>query len=168
MVKHPPAIQETWFDPWVGKIPQRWEWQLTPVFLPGKLHGQKRVLNRSWIYSSIFKDNCCQVGWDWPLLSDLGLAEASRFRPWCREHHFHPILVLLLTRNSLLASTRHWQPTPVFLPGESQGQRSLVAAIYGVTQSQTWLKRLSSSSSSSRHSYRVMASLTGVCNVRLS
>ena len=28
---------------------------------------------------------------------------------------------------------RKWQPTPVFLPGESQGRGSLVAAIYGVT-----------------------------------
>ena len=27
--------------------------------------------------------------------------------------------------------------TPAFLPGESQGQRSLVAAVYGVAQSQT-------------------------------
>ena len=90
---------------------------------------------------------------------------------------------------------RHWHPTPVLLPGESQGWRSLVgcnlwglwvghdwatslllflscigegngnplqcscpenprdggawwAAVYGVAQSQTWLKRLSSSSSS--------------------
>ena len=90
---------------------------------------------------------------------------------------------------------RKWQPTPVFLPGESHGQRSLMgcspwgreesdttgrlhfhfslsctgkgngnplqcsclenprdggawwAAIYGVTQSRTWLKQLSSSSS---------------------
>ena len=90
---------------------------------------------------------------------------------------------------------RKWQPTPVFLPGESQGQGSLVgcrlwgstesdtterlpfhfslsctgegngnplqcsclenprdrgswwAAVYGVAQSWTWLKRLSSSSS---------------------
>ena len=41
---------------------------------------------------------------------------------------------------------RKWQPTPVFLPGESQGRGSLVAAIYGVTQSQTRLKWLSSSS----------------------
>ena len=32
---------------------------------------------------------------------------------------------------------RHWQPTPVFLPRESQGHGSLVAAIYGVAQSQT-------------------------------
>ena len=43
---------------------------------------------------------------------------------------------------------RKWQPTAVFLPGESQGQRSLWAAIYGVTQSLTRLKWLSSSSSS--------------------
>ena len=44
---------------------------------------------------------------------------------------------------------RKWQPSPVFLPGESQGQGSLVAAVYGVTQSRTRLKWLSSSSSSS-------------------
>ena len=44
---------------------------------------------------------------------------------------------------------RKWQPTPVFLPRESQGWGSLVAAVYGVAQSQTLLKRLSSSSSSS-------------------
>ena len=42
---------------------------------------------------------------------------------------------------------RKWQPTPEFLPGESQGQRSLWAAVYGVTQSQTQLKQLSSSGS---------------------
>ena len=42
---------------------------------------------------------------------------------------------------------RKWRPTPVFLPGESQGQGSLVAAIYGVAQSRTRLKWLSSSSS---------------------
>ena len=37
---------------------------------------------------------------------------------------------------------RKWQPTLVFLPGESQGQRSLVG-VYGVAQSRTRLKRLS-------------------------
>ena len=42
---------------------------------------------------------------------------------------------------------RKWQPTPVFLPEESQGQGSLVGCVYGVAQSWTWLKRLSSSSS---------------------
>ena len=41
---------------------------------------------------------------------------------------------------------RKWQPTPVFLPGESQGWGSLVGS-HGVAQSQTRLKWLSSSSS---------------------
>ena len=41
---------------------------------------------------------------------------------------------------------REWQPTPVFLPGESQGQRSLVGCHFGVAQNWTWLKWLSSSS----------------------
>ena len=49
---------------------------------------------------------------------------------------------------------RKWQPTPVFLPGESQGRGSLWAAVYGVSQSWTWLKRLSSSSSNSLLTYR--------------
>ena len=42
---------------------------------------------------------------------------------------------------------RKWQPTPVFLPGESQGRGSLVGCVYGVAQRQTRLKWLSSSSS---------------------
>ena len=41
---------------------------------------------------------------------------------------------------------RQWQPTPVFLPGESQGG-AWWAAVYGVAQSRTRLKRLGSSSS---------------------
>jgi len=41
---------------------------------------------------------------------------------------------------------RKWQPAPVFLPWESQGQGSWWAAVYGVAQSRTWLKWLSSSS----------------------
>ena len=41
-----------------------------------------------------------------------------------------------------------WQPSPVFLPGESQGRGAWWAALYGVAQSWTRLKRLSSSSSS--------------------
>ena len=44
---------------------------------------------------------------------------------------------------------RKWQPTPVFLPGDSQGW----AAVYGVAQSQTRLKQLSSSSSSVQPSF---------------
>ena len=45
---------------------------------------------------------------------------------------------------------RKWQPTAVFLPGESRGGGAWWAAIYGVAQSWTRLKWLSSSSSSSQ------------------
>ena len=43
MVKNLPAMQETWFDAWVGKIPRRREWQPTPVFLPGESYGQRSL-----------------------------------------------------------------------------------------------------------------------------
>ena len=43
---------------------------------------------------------------------------------------------------------RKWQPTPVFLPGESQRREAWWAAIYGVAQSRTQLRWLSSSNSS--------------------
>ena len=35
------------FDPWVGKIPWRREWQPIPGFLPGKFHGQKSPVGYS-------------------------------------------------------------------------------------------------------------------------
>ena len=31
------------FDPWVRNMPWRRKWQLTPVFLPGKSHGQRSL-----------------------------------------------------------------------------------------------------------------------------
>ena len=38
---------------------------------------------------------------------------------------------------------RKWQPTPVYLPGESHGQRSWRSTVHRVAKSQTQLKRLS-------------------------
>ena len=35
--------KESGFDPWVGMIPWRREWQPTPVFLPGEFHGQRNL-----------------------------------------------------------------------------------------------------------------------------
>ena len=35
------------FSPWVQKIPWRRNWQLTPVFLPGKSHGQRSLVGYS-------------------------------------------------------------------------------------------------------------------------
>ena len=87
----------------------------------------------------------------------------------------------------IIASTwkqrRQWHPTPVLLPGKSHGRRSLIgcspwgrgnplqcsclenpsdggawwAAIYGVTQSRTRLKRLSSSSSSTWKQHKCLS-----------
>ena len=45
-VKNLPAMQETWVDPWVGKIPKipwRREWLPIPVFLLGEFHGQRNL-----------------------------------------------------------------------------------------------------------------------------
>ena len=35
------------FSPWVGKIPWRRAWQPTPVFLPGKFHGERSLVGYS-------------------------------------------------------------------------------------------------------------------------
>ena len=58
------------------------------------------------------------------------------------EHHWATSLSLF----TFMHWRRKWQPTPVFLPGESQGWGSLVGC-YWVAQSRTRLKWLSSSSS---------------------
>ena len=47
MVKKSPTTQEMGFNPWVGKIPWRREWQPTPAFLPGKSHGQRSLAGYS-------------------------------------------------------------------------------------------------------------------------
>ena len=39
LVKNLPAIQETWFDSWVGKIPWRRERLPTPLSWPGEFQG---------------------------------------------------------------------------------------------------------------------------------
>ena len=35
------------FEPWLGKIPWRGKWKPTPVFLPGKFHGQRSLVGYS-------------------------------------------------------------------------------------------------------------------------
>ena len=47
MVKNLPAMQETWFDPWIRKTTWRREWQPTPVFLPEESHGQRTLVDYS-------------------------------------------------------------------------------------------------------------------------
>ena len=42
-----PIMQETGFDPWIGKIPWRREWLPIPVFLPGEFYGQGSLVGYS-------------------------------------------------------------------------------------------------------------------------
>ena len=44
LVKNPPAVFRSGFDPWVGKIPWSRERLPTPVFWPGEFHG----VAKSW------------------------------------------------------------------------------------------------------------------------
>ena len=84
------------------------------------------------------------LAWKIPWMEEPGRLQSMGSR---RVGHDWATSLSLFT---VLHWRRKWQPTPVFLPGESQGRESLVAAVYGVTQSRTWLKWLSSSISSSQ------------------
>ena len=39
LVKNLPAMWDTWFDPWIGKVPWRKQRLPTPIFWPGEFHG---------------------------------------------------------------------------------------------------------------------------------
>ena len=52
-----------------------------------------------------------------------------------------------VTQHACMYWRGKWQPTPVFLPGESQGKGAWSAAVHGFAQSQTRLKWLNNSSS---------------------
>ena len=126
------AMQKMGFDSWVGKIPWRSQWWLSPVFLPGEFHGQRSLVGYN-LWGS-------KVGHDWvtkpppPYVytgfpgsaSGKGPAFQCRrlmslgFKPWVRK----------------IPWRRAWQLTPVFLPGRPHGQRSLVPE---ATKSQTRL-----------------------------
>ena len=72
MVKNLPAMLETMFNPWVGKISWRRKWQPTPVFFPGEFHGQRSLAGYSprgckeSVLSFINLFHClfvCVLGW---------------------------------------------------------------------------------------------------------
>ena len=125
------------FDPWVGKIPWRRKWQPTPVFLPGKSHGQRslvgyspcghrvghdRTLNATWYvfynqWCLIFKDMWTQSDvqleyytWLMPML--YWWLSISRFASGYYYHLFG--WTWELVHSSLLGS-----PTDSTMPGAS-------------------------------------------------
>ena len=119
LLKNPPAIRETWVGPWVGKIAWRRERLPTPVFWPREFHG----LYSTWGCKESDKTELLSLTY---LLSDFSLLFGL---PWwlrgysvcleCRRPGFNP-------RVGKIPWRRQWHPTPVLLPGESHGGRSLV------------------------------------------
>ena len=97
----------------------------------------------------------------WAYILDKEMATHSSILawriPWTEEHGGLQSMGLRrvghdwatsLSLFTLMHWRRKWQPTPVFLPGESQGRQSLVGCcLWGCTGSDS-LKWLSSSSSS--------------------
>ena len=57
VAKNLPASVRHGFDPWIWKIPWSRKWHLTPVFLLGKFHGQRRLVG----YSPFWVTKC----WTW-------------------------------------------------------------------------------------------------------
>ena len=55
------------------------------------------------------------------MVTNLPAYRRPRFDPWVRK----------------IPWKREWLPTPLFLPEEFRGQRSLVATVYGVIESDT-------------------------------
>ena len=81
------------------------------------------------------------LAWKIPWTEEPGSLQSMGLR---RVGHDWATSLSLFT---LMHWRRKWQPTPVFSPGESQGRGAWWAAVYGVAQSWTWQKWLSSSSS---------------------
>ena len=86
----------------------------------------REVATRHWVYTPTFMITCLQ---DPERLQDLEFAECNSDRfpggsevsvcPECGRPGFNPWVGKIPWR-------RKWQPTPVLLPGESHGGRSLV------------------------------------------
>jgi len=97
---------------WFFGVGWGWRRHPTPVLLPGKSHGRRSLVGCSpWGCSESDTTERLHFSLSW---SEKEMAE--EFPSWRRK----------------------WQPTPVFLPGESQGRGSLVGCrLWGCTESDT-------------------------------
>ena len=79
------------FDPWVGKVPWRREWIPTPVFLPGKSHGQRSLAGYSpWCHKEQdMTQRLCLPGCDiWSYLFHMGGTYLYRRAPGAQKRAF--------------------------------------------------------------------------------
>ena len=103
--------------------------------------------------------HCSTLAWKIPWTEEPGRLQSTGSQ---RVRHDWATSFSLLT---FMHWRRKWLPTPVFLPGESQGQGNLVGChLWG----STWLKRLSSSSSSSSNTLEFLAKASHqICNMQI-
>ena len=80
-VKRLPTMRETRFDPWVGKIPWRRKRQPTTVFMPGKSHGRRSLVD----------------------CSPWGRWSRTRLSNFTFTFHFHALEKEMATHSSVLA-----------------------------------------------------------------
>ena len=137
LVKNLPEMQETLFNSWVGKICWRRDRLPTPVLL-------------GFPCGSAGKESACNAG-DLGLRRSPGEGNGTPLQHSCLENPMDggawwaAVHGIAKSRTRLRDFTftflhwrRKWQPTPVFLPGESQGRGSLVGcSLWGHTESDT-------------------------------
>ena len=110
MVKTLPALQETWVRSLGWEISWKKRWRLTPVFLPGELHGQRSLVG--------YSPRTHRVGHNWATNTHIGKEptcqckrhKRHRFDPWVRK----------------IPGGGHGNPLQYSCLGESLGQRTLV------------------------------------------
>ena len=126
-------------------------WDLWMKLLKMKLNMWMRRIERSWIDTDVWgwllfrsekamAPHSSTLAWKIPWMEEPGGLQSMGSR---RVGHDWATSLSLFT---FMPWRRKWQPTPVFLPGESQGQASLVGCRLWGPQSRTRLKWLSSSS----------------------
>ena len=151
MVKNLPTMEESqaqtlgWEDPLEGA------WQPTPVFLPGESHGQGRLAGCSpWgckeldtterLTEKAMTPHCSTLAWKIPWMEEPGGLQSmgSLESDTTEQLHFHFSLSCIGEGNG--------NPLQCSCLENPRDGGAWWATIYGVAQSLTQLKRLSSSS----------------------
>ena len=93
------------FDPWVGKILWRREWQSTPVFLPGESHGQDPGKLHLWNHREL--DTTEQLTtiamWFWGRSRKEALL-------WIGFYHKSKVILWFDFIIPLISKVRKWKP----------------------------------------------------------